>query len=502
MKKVEMEGAIILRLEIKFWLLCLCIIIYPIFLYTQITFNRTYGGSDNDYSQCVQQTSDGGYIILGYTFSPPAIGLDVYVIKTDSLGNVLWSRTFHNRNFDLGYFIQQTADGGYIVVGETYYDYASGAGWDIYVIKLSSSGDVIWENTYGGDDYDGAYHIQQIEQGNYVIVGSTSSFGKGGKDIIIIKIDSLGNIIMEKTYGGIHDDYGQSVQKTKDGGYIISGSTSSFGSGFSDFYLVKTDSIGNVMWSKAYGGIGEDFCEFAQQTSDGGYVIIGSTWSFGSGMDDIYLVKTDSLGNILFTKSYGGTGWDEGFSIAQTRDNGYIIAGETKVLSGSSAEDFYLIKTNSLGDTLWTKTYAFDASSNDFGRFGCTTLDGGYVITGWTGLFNSDIYLVKTDSQGNLGAVGIEEFPIKRPTHLQLFQNYPNPFNLITIINYQIQIESWVTLKIYNILGQEVKTLVDEEKKPGRYEVRFDSSKLSSGLYIYQLKAGEFTNSKKLLLLK
>ncbi|HKR07334.1 MAG TPA: T9SS type A sorting domain-containing protein [Bacteroidia bacterium] len=365
----------------------------------QITFQKTFSGIYNEFGWAVQQTTDGGYIIGGSTSSFGAGGFDVYLIKTDAFGDSLWTKTFGGTNYDEGNSVQQTTDGGYIIAGHTS---GLGAGSnDVYLIKTDSNGIVDWTKTFGGTTYDPGFSVQQTSDGGYIIAGLTTSFG-GDFDIYLIKTNANGDSLWTKTFGGIYDDQGNSIQQTSDGGYIITGTTNSFGAGGSDVYLVRTDSNGNSLWAKTFGGIYDDQGKSIQQTNDGGYILTGTTASFGGGLEDVYLIKTDSSGNLSWTKTFGGIYFDDGHAVQQTTDAGYIIAGST---GGFGSGTFvYLIKTDSNGDSLWTKT--FSGTNDALAYFVQQVSDGGYIITGYTLSFGSnysDIYLIKTDSLGNSG---------------------------------------------------------------------------------------------------
>ncbi|MDD2891182.1 MAG: hypothetical protein PHE49_11190, partial [bacterium] len=235
------------------------------------TFEKTYGGENNDYGYSVQSTSDSGYIIAGYTNSFGFGNVDVYLIKTDSLGDTLWTKTYGGTQNDYGYFAQQTNDNGYIIAG---YTNSFGAGGvDVYLIKTDSSGDTLWTRTYGGVNQDYGRSMQQTKDSGYIITGYTNSFGAGGADVYLIKINSSGDTLWTKTFGGSGSDYGHSVQQTKDSGYIIAGYTNSFGTGLSDIYLIKTNSSGDILWTKTYGGSQNDCGYFVRQTQDDGYII-------------------------------------------------------------------------------------------------------------------------------------------------------------------------------------------------------------------------------------
>ena len=366
----------------------------------QITFQKTFGGTNMDEGQSVQQTTDGGYIIAGSTFSFGAGTVDVYLIKTNANGDTLWTKTFGGTGDDLGNSVEQTTDGGYIIAG---YTYGFGAGdVDVYLIRTNSIGDILWTKTFGGTDQDFGYSVKQTNDSGYIIAGTTRSFGAGFEDIYLIKTNANGDTLWTKTFGGTGEDIGYSVQQTSDGGYLIGGNSTSFGAGAKDVYLIKTDVAGNIVWTKVFGGAANDIAQSVQQTSDGGYIIAGGANSF-SLSTDVYLIKTNAAGDTLWTKTFGGTSYDRGESVQQTNDGGYIIAG---IILGCSAcpADVYLIRTNATGDTLWTKT--FGSTNEDFGFSVKQTTDGGYIIAGWTLSFGAgiyDLYLIKTDADGNSG---------------------------------------------------------------------------------------------------
>jgi hypothetical protein len=359
-------------------------------------FAKTYGGTDYDWASSVQQTSDGGYIVAGGTYSFSAGLSDIFLLKTDANGNIQWAKTYGGTDYDWASSVQQTSDGGYIVAGHT----ASFGG--IFLIKTDANGNVQWAKTYGGI-YDEASSVQQTSDGGYIVAGHTASFG----GIFLIKTDANGNVQWAKTYGGTYWDYAYSIQQTSDGGYIVAGYTSSFGAGDWDIFLVKTDASGNIQWAKTYGGTDEDRAYSVQQTSDGGYIVAVWTYSFGAGVYDAFLVKTDASGNIQWAKTYGGTNDDFAYSVQQTSDGGYILAGYTNSF-GAGADDFFLIKTDTNGNVIWAKTYG--GTGWDEASSVQQTSDGGYIVAGYTGSFGvgwGDIFLIKTDANGNIGSCSI-----------------------------------------------------------------------------------------------
>jgi len=368
---------------------------FPVAVGPQVQWQKTFGGSSYDEGYSVQQTADGGYIIAGYTSSFGAGYRDVYLIKTDPNGNSQWQKIFGGSASDEAYSVQQTADGGYIIVGETR-SFGAG-GLDVYLIKTDPNGNSQWQRTFGGGNTDVGYSVQQTADGGYIIAGDTSSFGAGlfFFDVYLIKADQNGNLQWQKTLGGSNFDCGWSIEQTADGGYIIAGGTESFGDPVGDVYLVKTDPNGNMQWQKALGGNSFDRGRSVQQTADGGYIIAGVTESFGAGRRDVYLIKTDPNGNSQWEKTFGGSDWDWAYSVQQTSDGGYIITGETYSF-GAGQNDVYLIKTDPNGDSQWEK--AFGGISFETGRSVQQTVDGGYIIAGETYSFGggrTDVYLIK-----------------------------------------------------------------------------------------------------------
>lgn len=387
----------------------------------QQSFEKTYGGALNEWGTSVQQTTDGGYIITGSTASYGIGDNDIYLIKTDQFGDTTWTKYFGGINADNAHNVRQTSDNGYIIAGSTS-SFGNGL-LDPWLIKTNSQGDTLWTKTYGGIEGDFFKTASQTDDGGYIAIGTTLSFGSGLQDFYLVKTNASGDSLWTKTYGGVSADFGDDVAQTSDGGFIVFGYTASYGSGGDDFYIVKTNSLGDTLWTKTYGGNNNETGRRVIETSDGGYLLTGSTESFGSGQSDYFLVKTNSSGDTLWTRAYGGAGNEFGFFSKETSDGGFITIGNSESF-GSGSGDIYLIRTNSAGDTLWTKT--FGGTNNEVGKELDITNDNGFILIGNTeslGNGAQDIYLIKLDESGEFASV------TSNPSSSYRIELYPNPVN-------------------------------------------------------------------------
>jgi len=313
--------------------------------------------------------------------------------------DTLWTKTYGGISEEWGHFVQQTSDFGYIIAGGTE---SFGVGsTDIYLIKTDYFGDTLWTKTYGGVNVDIAYSVQQTNDGGYVIVGQTSSYGAGGSDVWLIKTNASGDTLWTKTYGGAYNDYGVSVKQTTEGGYIISGTT--YASSWLDdnVYIIKTDSLGNTLWATIWNRPDANNADRGgeiQLTDDGGYIMVGHSYNaVGIGIK-VTLLKLDSSGTIEWWKAHGIEFEQRGSSVLQTDNGGYVFSAYT----GTANPDFWLVKTNSVGDTLWSKR--FGGPDAEYPGQMWQTADSGYAIVGYTASFGSggnDVWLVKTDWNGN-----------------------------------------------------------------------------------------------------
>lgn len=330
----------------------------------------------------LQQTSDNGFIITGEKNG------DILLLKTDQNGNEIWSKTYGGLNDDRGYSVSQTDDEGYIITGYTK-SYGSG-GSDVWLIKTDDDGNEQWNKTYGGISDDSGYSVISSSNPGYIITGYTRSYGtSNSNDVWVIKTDSNGNEEWNKTFGGINHDYGKSIRNTSDGNYIVTGAIDY------DVCLLKIDYDGNEVWNKAFSGLNYDSGNSVQQTFDDGY-IISCTKDIDGANDYVWLIKTDSLGNMSWDKVYEpGKGYS-GASVYQATDGGYVIGCHH--YQGSLAT--LLIKTESDGNEEWSKYFNYaDTYSFQLLLSVVQSSDFGYVFTGYA---NDSVILTKTDQYGNV----------------------------------------------------------------------------------------------------
>ena len=317
-----------------------------------------------------------------------------------------WAKTYGGARGEWASSIRQTADGGFVFAGRSQ---SLTGDDDVWVVKLHGDGTVDWQKTYGGPGEDWAASIRQTVDGGYVVAGRTTSFGAGAFDAWILKLGADGTIVWQKTYGGPHADWAASIEQTADGGYIVTGSTESFGAGFFDAWVLKLHGDGTIAWQKTYGGPGDDEATSIQQTVDGGFIVAGSTTSFGAGLLDVWVLKLEGDGTIAWQKSYGGQGTEEADSIQQTADGGYIVAGRTDSFGGGQGyeHDAWVLKLASDGTIAWQKTYA--RAPTNWATTIQQTADGGYIVAGRSNhSFDTgpDVWVLKLDASGEIPACG------------------------------------------------------------------------------------------------
>ena len=304
-------------------------------------WTRHYGGIGEEVGLSVQQTSDGGYIVAGRAQKIPAGDYDAWLIKTDANGDTLWTRYYGGPYDDAANSVRQTRDGGYIVAGTTD---SFGPGHGLLLMKTDAMGETLWTRLYGGGQFAIGYSVWPTSDSGYIVAGTSPAFA------YLVKTDAAGDTLWTRVYSQTFTSSAFSVRQTEDGGYIVAGYAQLLGAPSFDVYLIRTDPQGDTMWTRTYGGAQNDFAWSAQPTEDGGYVIAGETYSFGAGHFDAWLIKTNAGGDTVWTRTFGGAEDDGARAVQQTTDGGYILAGSTYSFGGPDSKA-WLIKTDSLGNT-------------------------------------------------------------------------------------------------------------------------------------------------------
>ena len=361
----------------------------------QHSYNITKGW---DMGCSVQETFDGGYVVAGFA-GYYSTNCNVLLMKINANGDTLWTKEYGGIKEDEGWHVEQTADSGFVISADTK---SFGAGdTNIYIIRTDKNGNILWEKIYGGINYEDGAYLTVTPDGGFSIVGTTTSFGAGLMDIHVMKTNALGDTIWTKTYGGLKDEHGALIRNTLEDGYYVGGSTESFGAGNFDYYLIKTNSNGDTLWTRTYGGNKFDQLVEMVVNNDSGITLVGQSKSYSSGNYDMLMIRIDKNGNLVWAKNYYQLTDNVGYAIQRT-DNGYIIVGYgTGHLNGLSDE--YLIRTDYDGNILWAKAYG---DTREETPFGISVGNNGIVTVGVrqnpVSLYY-ELYIFKRDTSGFSG---------------------------------------------------------------------------------------------------
>jgi hypothetical protein len=458
-------------------------LLIPVSMYAEmVIFSKTFGGAQNDYAHSIQQTADGGYIVCGQTDSygnGSNLKPDMWIIKLDKTGNKEWDKTYGGKEAEGAFSVQQTKDLGYVVAGTTS---SFGKGYpSIWILKLDAKGDSIWSKIYEGTVVSTAHAIGQTSDGGYIIAGS-------GKENII-KLDKNGIKEWGKHYSRIF----YSVEQTKDGGYIAAGD-SIFKQLEWDYIpslsVIKLDRGGNKEWSNPLGNRYLGRAYSIQQTAGEGYIFSGDSIATKSEYDHSHFslaVKLDKDGHVNW--KYYGNEYSSIQSIRQTTDEGFIAAGNT--LDNDHGLNFLIVLLDKNGNKKWMKSYG-NSTQWEYASSVGQASDGGYIVTGQTesiGAGRYDVWILKLDENGNSEPTGIIDNGNNHRIGLSLSRNYPNPF-------------CHVTLTIYDIFGKEIETVFRSYLPPGESKVKWIPKEVSAGIYIYRLQFGQSILTKSLVLLR
>ncbi len=485
--------------------------------FSQPPYQQAMGGPGGEWPEAIIETYDGGLVSSGNTTSY-GTGTDIYVVKTDSAGALLWTRVIGGAGYESASFgLHQTADSGIILSANT--NSFGAGGYDFLLVKLSRTGNFLWARTIGGPGDESATDAILTSDGGYCMTGNTKSFGAGASDVYVVKLDAAGNLQWTRTIGGPANDYAMTMVQTKDGGYAIDGHTYSYGAGLSDGYYIKLNAAGAVQWTRVIGGAQDDNPRHMIGTFDNGFAVNGWTYSYGSGINDLHVIKLDSAGNIQWNKVIGGPGIDYGWGIVQCPDSGYAICGSTT--SFGTGNDAYALKLSKTGQVQWSTTFGVGAICTDIIR----THNNNYAVIGYTfnfGAGSADFYQALLDANGSTcmetgngaivmqGAsvasggvsgsggvvntwtpsvtsggiltpfcpvVGMEESRSEKTFF------YPNPSSgIFSVRNVRVG----ETIRIYNVMGREI--FFSALKAP---DLQLDLSAQPAGIYFYRIASDQ-----------
>lgn len=461
-------------------------------LFSDSAWVYVYGGSGHDYARQIIATADSGYMVVGTTSGFGVLNTDLYAIKTDKNCNHEWSHIYGAAGIEWGYAVRQTFDQGYIFCGFSNQNPATG--YDVYLVKVDSSGNLQWSKTLGDADWDFGYGIEISADSGFIIIGKTYSPSNGGSDMLILKTDSLGNQVWKKNFGGIQNETANTIYKTAGGEYLVLGETNSFGAGNSDFYLVKINEQGDSLWTKTYGTIAFDAGNSIDTTATGNYYLFGtSEGNAARPGKEFYIIKIDESGNMINAEFNGGLGEETGRYILQLPNGDHVYGGTTNS-NGLGGTALYMIGFSS-NNTFLGGAY-FGGTDDEEGYAVAMGLDGQLVFAGTTTSENfggEDVYLVRIDSVHsnfplsmhyyNDSLVSVNEPFYYNGSH---FTIYPNPFGDRTIISLANQIQEKfmnATLKITDITGRIVQSI-----NTGHFPYVFENNNsLTEGVYLVSI---------------
>lgn len=463
-----------------------------------ISFQKTYGLKGYNYGRCAYQTDDGGYIILGNK-SGFVGSTDIYLIKTDTVGKIEWDKAIGGTEIEWANDFKITHDKGFIIAGYT--NIVSGMGYDVLLIKADSSGNIKWEKTFGGTGWDMGYSVIEDKNYNFLVAGTTYSNSYGDADVFLIKTDSLGDTLWTRHYGGTGSDIAYSIDTTYFSDYLISGITRKIADSTYDGYLLKISNNGDTLLTRKYGDIYDDKFYCARQIDDSSYIVCGTTKSYGAQNYDQWLLKIDTLGNQRWMRVFlHPEGDEELFDIKQSWNYGLAAAGYTASF-GAGGED--VTATIFDNDGWFSGGSNFGGAKNDISYSINLTKDSGYICTGTSesfGLGISNIYVIKTDKFLLAPLTPTHETGVVEIEHGQGFSCniFPNPTTGPLTINIAIDINENICLKVINILGME---LISENFKttPSFCNKVINLSDLPDGVYFIQISNDKFSSCVKII---
>ena len=461
-------------------------------LLPEIIWTQTYGGEDDDITKNCILTNDGGFAMAGQVYDNSSFNSDFYAIRTDSAGDTIWTRQYATATFDLANGIVQTSDGGFIIAG--YSGQPQSSARNICLLKTDTEGDTEWLRYYSSNELNSAHCIRPTSDGCYIVSGYTGA-EVFNHDALLMKIDEAGDTLWTKTYVDGDITEASCVEETSGGGFIFTGCQ--YTEPLFSVYLVKTDETGDTLWTRKYRRECDgNFGRSVRETSDGGYIVTGmSEWMLGWNAQ-VYLIRTDAEGNTIFEEFMGEIA-SGGSAVLQTSDNGFLVAGS--YTDGSWLPDIFLLKAGSDGSHEWTEIY-----EEDYENYPHSFLqlpDGGFAIGG-------NYYDENTQSDNSLllrltaEGAGVGPGSSPHPAEFGLDSPYPNPFNASVTLDFTLPQAGDITISVFDVTGKTVATLFDGPHSSGTGTVTWNAENIPSGVYFARLESGGAVQTRKLLLVK
>ncbi|MEE8371456.1 MAG: hypothetical protein V3R73_04845, partial [Sphingomonadales bacterium] len=319
-----------------------------------LAWERIIGGPKYDFAHSIAPSGDGGFVVAGQIELESANRYEAWVFRLDAGGGVLWQKTFGGPAYDIANSVTATADGGFVVAGHTY-SKGAGAG-DLWVFKLDGGGKLLWEKTFGGAGTEDASQIIALSDGGFAVAGYTNSQPEGSGNSWVLRLDSKGGLLWEKYFEGASADPVRSIVATGDGGFALAGYTRSKGAGGYDFRVLRLDRLGGLLWDKTFGGTEHDYAFAIAAAADGGFAVAGQTASKGAGLNDVWVLKLDASGELLWEKTFGRADVEEAKSIVAMADGGFLVAAQA-LREERSGFDLWLLRLDSAGELIWEENY-------------------------------------------------------------------------------------------------------------------------------------------------
>lgn len=458
-------------------------------------WSQRFGGQGEDICHVVKELDGGGFILAGEMRPVGSNYADLWVIRTDAQGQQLWDAVYGGAHHDRCHDLLVLPDGGFILAGETR---SFGMGnLDFWVLRLTATGDTLWTRTLGGPAQDRCYSIAATDDGSFVVAGSSNSFTYGAEDMWLVKLSADGDSLWSSHFGGSQTDVCNAVRQTRDGGFILGGTTISFDAGNGDAWLLRAGRHGDSLWSRVYGQSRTDACTDLMQTADGGFAFTGYTDSFGASSLDLWVAGVDSMGLPRWNHTFGGGNLEFGWALAQSPTGAILAVGET-ASGGSGNNDFWGVMLNSSGDSLWNFRTGGTAGDVCYAVDFCA--EGGCVMAGKTfSLVTSswDFWLVRA----YFDMAETPKPPVRIPEDY-LLQAYPNPFNTSVRIAFNLPRREQIELLLYDVTGRRVNDLAAGVWEAGGHEIHFDGAGLASGAYFLRLRTPSHDVTHKLIRLQ